>query len=304
MTKRQLKNIAHSVHDRLLNQAHQTGRPFRELLQYFAMERFLYRLAQSPHAEKFVLKGALMLTVWEAPSQRSTMDVDLLGQLDNDIGFIVGVVKEICSVDVEPDGLVLKADSVQGERVIEAAEYEGVRVRFSGKLGSAQVLMQVDVGFGDVVVPQAKVVEYPALLDFPAPRLRGYSRESYVAEKFEAMVKLGIANSRMKDFYDLWLLSRQFDFDGETLASALKQTFVRRATGVVPEPVALTKEFAQDPGKQLQWRGFIRKDQIAEVPAELGEVVAVLAGFLRPPARAVASNKPFRKHWRAPGPWA
>ena len=304
MTKRQLKNIAHSVHDRLLNQAHQTGRTFRELLQYFAMERFLYRLAQSPHAEKFVLKGALMLTVWEAPSQRPTMDVDLLGQLDNDIGFIIGIVKEICSGDVEPDGLVFEANSARGERITEAADYEGVRVRFNGSLGSARIFMRIDVGFGDVVVPKPEVVEYPALLDFPAPRLRGYSRESTVAEKFEAMTKLGIVSSRMKDWYDIWVLSRGFDFDGATLAEAIKRTFDNRGTRVDWQPVALTEEFAQDEVKRSQWRAFVLRSRLADAPRDLAEVVASLASFLGPPAKALASRGPFRKSWRAPGPWS
>lgn len=221
-------DLAASVRQRLLNKARETGRPFNELLQYFAMERFLYRLSRSVHADKFVLKGALMLAAWQAPVTRPTMDIDLLGITDNGVDAIVTVVEDICRQEVGPDGLLFDASSVEAERIVEDADYAGVRVRFRGTLGTARITMQLDIGFGDVVVPKPEVVHYPAILDFPAPCLRGYSRESAVAEKFEAMVKLGVLNSRVKDFFDIWLLSRQFDFDGTIMAQALTETFVTR----------------------------------------------------------------------------
>jgi len=304
VTKKPLKNIATSVHQRLLNEARNSGRPFNELLQYFSMERFLYRLSQSPHAGKFLLKGALMLTAWRAPLSRPTMDIDLLGHLENDVDAVVGVLQEVCAVEVEPDAIVFHPDGVRGERIIEAADYEGVRVRFSASLGSAKVFMQVDVGFGDVVVPSPKLVDYPSMLDFPAPRLRGYTRESTVAEKFEAMTKLGMVNSRMKDFYDIWLLSRQFDFDGKTLAKAIKQTFDNRGTRLGSQPVALTSEFGEDALKQAQWRAFLVRNRLDNAPSRLADVVTALTDFLGPVAAAVASGRGFRKRWQAPGPWA
>jgi hypothetical protein len=228
VTHRPSKNVAHSVHQRLLNKAKESGRPFNELLQYYAMERFVYRLSKSPQAGDFILKGALMFRVWKAAAFRPTRDIDLLGRLKNDIEGVCGAVRKACNQDVEPDGMTFDAASVEGARITEAAEYEGVRVSFKGNLGNARVYLQVDVGFGDRVTPAAKMVEYPAILDLPPPRLRGYNRESTVAEKFHAMVRHDLLNSRMKDFFDIWLLSRQFDFDGKTLSAAVKGTFTNR----------------------------------------------------------------------------
>ena len=225
MTRRPPKNIAASVRQRLLIKARETGRPFSELLQYFAMERFLYRLSKSRYKDNFVLKGALMLTVWEAPLTRPTMDIDLLGRIDNSIETIVEVTREICRQEVEPDGIDFDIATVEAERIAEGADYEGIRVRFRGSLDTARIVMQLDIGFGDIVIPSPEPTNCPTLLDLPAPRLRGYSRESTIAEKFEAMVKLGILNSRMKDFFDIWLMLHQFDFEGPILAEAISKTF-------------------------------------------------------------------------------
>ncbi|MCZ7661863.1 MAG: nucleotidyl transferase AbiEii/AbiGii toxin family protein [Thermoleophilia bacterium] len=187
------------------------------------MERFLFRLSCSQHASSFVLKGGLMLLVWRAPLSRPTMDIDVLGMLDNDVHAVEQVVKDICIQEVEPDGLAFDPGSVQGQVIAEHASYEGVRVRFRGFLGGARVTLQLDVGFGDAVVPTAAPIDYPAILDFPAPSLLGYSRESVVAEKFHAMVRLGTVSSRMNDFFDIWLLARQFDFDEEDLGTVKQQ---------------------------------------------------------------------------------
>lgn len=304
MTKHPIKNTAASVHRRLLNKARDTNRPFNELLQYFAMERFLYRLSESPHADKFVLKGALMFKAWEAPLSRPTMDIDLLGQTDNSVDAILAVTKDMCLQDVEPDGLVFDATSLRGERITEDADYEGVRVQFQASLGTARLHMQLDVGFGDIVVPSAVVTEYPTILDLPAPRLSGYSREAAVAEKFEAMVKLGVLNSRLKDFFDIWLLSRQFDFDGPVLATAITETFSNRGTEIPQQPVAFTGAFVEDPSKVTQWRGFIDKSDLQNVPEGLGDVVAAVATFLGPIADALAAGRSFEGVWKAPGPWS
>jgi len=197
------KNMAASVHARLTDIARRTDRPFQELLQYYAMERFLYRLSKSPHAARFVLKGALMLRVWDAPMARPTKDIDLLGRLENSLENGSTVVRELCALEVEPDGLVFRPATVKSERIREDADYEGVRTRFDGLLARARMAMQLDVGIGDVMVPGPVEIAYPTLLDMPAPRLKGYPRETAIAEKFEAMVKLGTLNSRMKDFYDI-----------------------------------------------------------------------------------------------------
>lgn len=204
MRKEPIKNIAASVRQRLLYLAGEANRPFSELLQYYAMERFLYRLSKSPHRKKFVLKGALMFTVWEAPLSRPTMDIDLLGKTRNSMDNLVAVIQGACLQDVEPDGLSFDEKSVDAERIIEDADYEGVRVRFRSLLDTARCMIQLDVAFGDVISPSFLSIIFPTLLDMPAPRLQGYSMESTIAEKFEAMVKLGVLNSRMKDFYDIW----------------------------------------------------------------------------------------------------
>jgi predicted nucleotidyltransferase component of viral defense system len=304
VTRGELKNVAASVHQRLLNEARKTGRPFNELLQYFAMERLLFRLSRSPHGEKFVLKGALMLVTWKVSLTRPTRDIDLLGEVSNDVDGIVRIVQQVCRQEVEPDGLAFDATSVAGERIAEEAEYEGVRVRFRGSLGTAKVSMQIDVGFGDAVVPGPVSVDYPTILDLPAPRIRGYTRESLVAQKFHTMVRMGLLNSRMRDFFDVWVLSRRFDFEGELLASAVRETFERRGREIDPQPLALTDEFALDEGKASQWRGYLRKSRLEGVPADLVDVVGAIADLLGPLAEALHEGREFKGRWRAPGPWA
>lgn len=303
MTRRLPKNIAASVRQRLLDKARETGRPFSELLQYFAMERFLYRLSRSPYANKFVLKGALMLIVWEAPLSRPTMDIDLLGRIDNSIETLVEVTREICRQEVEPDGIVFDAATIKAERIAEDADYEGIRIRFRGSLDTARFIIQLDIGFGDIVIPSPELTNYPTLLDLPAPRLRGYSRESTIAEKFEAMVKLGILNSRMKDFFDIWLMLHQFDFEGPILAEAISKTFSTRGTNIQAKPIALARPFGEDPEKAAQWRGFIRKNRLKDVPQNLAEVITAIAAFLTPIAEQMAAGRVFKATWKAPGPW-
>ncbi len=303
MTKRPLKNVAASVHRRLLNKARETGRPFNELLQYYAMERFLYRLSRSPHADKFVLKGALMLVVWEAPVMRPTRDIDLLGQLDNSVNLVVKVARDVCLQEVEDDGMEFDPNTVRGEEITKEADYPGIRVRFEGHLGNAVVHMQVDVGFGDVVLPSISVTEYPTILGGPTPKLRAYTRESTVAEKLHAMVKLGEINSRMRDFYDVWLLSREFDFDGAVLAEAVRRTFARRKTDVQAKPTAFADGFANDPDKQLQWRAFLRRSKLLDAPEGFADIVEAIRSFLGPVVRPLPEGKLFANSWVAPGPW-
>jgi len=299
-----VKNLAASVHARLQNHARATKRPFQELLQYYAMERFLYRLSKSPHRARFVLKGALMLYVWDAPLARATKDLDFLGRLDNSLETLERVVREVCAADVEPDGMLFDPGTVKTERIKEDADYEGVRVRFVGMLGKARVAMQIDVGFGDVVTPGAETITYPVLLDFPAAELSGYPRETVVAEKFQAMVYLRTANSRMKDFYDLWLLASQFSFDGKLLAKAVSATFANRGTGIDVAPIAFTPDFTDQPSTLMQWSAFRARLSNEKCPEKLSEVVTVLAGFLLPIARAHAVDASFELSWAPGGPWA
>jgi predicted nucleotidyltransferase component of viral defense system len=303
MTKRPHRDIAASVRQRLLNNARETGRPFNELLQYFAMERFLYRLSKSGYADNFVLKGALMLSVWKAPLSRPTMDIDFLGKIDNNVKVVIAATKDICRQKVDPDGINFDLTSIRGEHITEDAEYEGVRIRFNGSLDTACFTMQLDIGFGDVVIPAPASLEYPTILDLPAPKLCGYSKESTIAEKFEAMVKLGALNSRMKDFFDIWLLSQQFDFEGSRLAAAIEKTFSIRGTAIQPEPVVLTNSLAEDPAKVSQWQGFIRKNRLTNIPQDFGEVIKAITIFLGPITKNLAAGKVFEATWKAPGPW-
>jgi len=193
--------------------------------------------------------------------------------------------------------------SIEAERIAEDADYKGIRVRFRGSLGTAQIVMQLDIGFGDILVPSPEPTNYPTILDLPAPQLLGYTKESTIAEKFETMVKLGILNSRMKDFFDIWLMLRQFDFDGATLSAAIIKTFSTRGTSIQPEPITLTSTFAKDTDKAVQWRGFIRKNRLTDVPQNFPEVITAIASFLGPIAKTLAGGHSFRGTWKAPGPW-
>ncbi len=241
--------------------------------------------------------------IQEISVTRPTRDIDLLGRVANDVDRLITIVKEICRQEVEPDGLVFDADSVVGERIAEAAEYPGVRVRFHGQLGVARIAMQIDVGFGDAVVPSPVTVDYPVMLDLPAPRMRTYTKESVIAEKLHTMVRRGLLNSRMRDYFDIWVLSRQFDFDGSVLAEAIRATFSRRDQAMDPLPVALTGAFAADASKVTQWRGFLRTNRLQGVPGDMADVVAELAVFLGPVVQALHDGREFRSRWTAPGPW-
>ena len=281
-------NVAASVRQRRLNKARSSGWPFNELLQYYAMERFLYRLELSDHVERFILKGALMLRAWRAPEARPTMDIDMLGRTSNTEADIIAQIQDILSVAVPDEGLVFDPESIQAERITEDADYEGIRVRFKASLGVARISMQIDIGFGDIVHPKPEMAELPTILDQPAPQLLCYSRESAIAEKFEAMVKLGALNSRMKDFYDIWLLSRQFEFDRETLAEAIRLTFNQRGTALPQAIEAFSPDFAA--AKQVQWAAFRKRLGQEHIPTSFGEVVGGVEAFLEPARKALSTD--------------
>ena len=296
-----MKNVAASVRQRLLNRARSDKRPFNELLQYYAMERFLYRLSRSDHAGRFILKGALMLRVWRAPEFRPTMDIDVLGRTSNDEASIIAQIRDILATPSPDDGLHFDAGSIEAERITEDADYAGLRIRFRATLDTARITMQVDIGFGDIIYPGPEEADLPVMLDFPAPRLLCYSRESAIAEKFEAMVALGALNSRMKDFYDIWLLSRQFDFDGARLTEAVRLTFNQRGTTMPDEIEAFTETFAET--KQIQWQAFHRRLGQDHVPASFIQVVGVLSIFLAPVSNHLSTGGILPSQWIAPGPW-
>ncbi len=298
-------NIAASVHQRLLNQARAQGRPFDELLQYFALERFLYRLGRSPYATKFVLKGALMFNVWQGASARSTRDVDLLGHTDNQVVSVVQAMQIVCREEPpDEDGLRFNAEAVTGVAITEAAQYHGVRVYLPATLGNARIRLQVDVGFGDIVVPGPTLVHLPTILDnFSPPKLQGYSRESAIAEKFQAIVYLGLVNSRMKDVYDIWSLAMRFAFEGPVLALALGKTFRQRQTPFQVMPVAFTPAFVDNPEKQVQWQAFVRRLPQEPAPPTLDVAVQGVAALLQPVVQALVEGRDFEEYWEPGGPW-
>ena len=304
MTRKPPTDLAASVRERLRQLAGGRGLELQLVLTRYGVERLLYRLSRTPAGERFILKGAALFYIWEGEIPRPTRDVDFLGYGDTSPKAVAAVFREVCGATVEPDGLSFMSSSVRAAQIRDRQEYGGVRVRLTAMLGRARVPLQIDVGFGDAVTPRAEVATFPALLDFPAPRVRAYPTASVVAEKFQAMVALGIANTRMKDFYDLFRLSETQEFDGETLAAAIRATFERRGTAIPSQlPLALGDAFAGDADKRTQWRAFLSRGQLDNVPASLADVTKRLAAFLLPSARAAAAHEAFRRRWRRGGGW-
>lgn len=297
-------NIGASVRARLLRLARERGEDFQLLVTRYANERLLYRLAVSSHASRFVLKGAALFTLWTGKPHRATRDLDLLGFGDPGEAHIRDVFAEVLALDVGDDGVKFDMGSLEVGPIREEQEYGGVRVVVVARVTSARVRLQIDVGFGDAITPDAVAVAFPPLLDFPAPRLRAYPRATVVAEKLEAMVQLGLANSRMKDFYDLVILARMFEFDGDLLVRAVRATFERRGTPPPTGlPVALTPAFADDATKKTQWTGFVRKSGARDV-RDLPAAVAEIARFAEKPLAATAHGARLVGCWRPGGPWA
>jgi predicted nucleotidyltransferase component of viral defense system len=264
----------------------------------------LYRLSQSPHSARFLLKGALLFLLWSENPHRATRDLDLLGFGNPSVRALEETFRSLCALEVVEDGLLFLAETVQAKAIREDDIYGGVRVTLVARLENARIPVQVDVGFGDAIWPEPQEVDFPTLLDFPAPRLRVYSREAVIAEKLQALVVLGLANSRMKDYLDLYVLGQQFVFDGERLGEAITATFARRDTPIPAEtPEGLTEGFAQDPQKQAQWSALLRRQPNAAGRPSLAEVVAFIASFLRPVLRALSAESPLRGTWPPGGPW-
>jgi predicted nucleotidyltransferase component of viral defense system len=302
--KRQPKNLPASIRNRLFALAKSRGEDFQVVLTHYALERVMHRIGQSPYREQFVLKGAMLFSLWSEEAHRATRDLDLLGHGESEIARLEAVFREIMMMEAEADGLEFVEASLRGARIREDQEYEGVRIQFDLRLVSARIPVQVDIGFGDAITPAAEEIVYPSLLNLSQPRLLAYPRETVVAEKFQAMVQLGIANSRMKDFYDLWVMSERFEFAGTVLAEALRRTFARRTTAIpVEAPLALTTEYAEDKAKKKQWAGFMNRLQPTTRDLTLTEVIAALREFLQPVATAIATGATFNRVWRPAGPW-
>ena len=299
------RNVAASVQTRLLQLSRSSKLSLQDLLERYCIERLLYRLSRSPHRSLFVLKGAMLLIVWgEGSSERVTRDADLLGFGDNSLAAVKATFREICAVGVEDDGVNFEIDTVVTEEIRAEQEYVGVRVTLRARVGNARIPVQADIGFGDAFTLEPEEIEFPSLLDLPRPSLRAYTKETALSEKFEAMVTLGERNSRMKDYFDVWLLSRRFDFHGSLLAQAISATFARRKTEIPSAiPVGLGVNFADDTVKKTQWRAFWRKVVRTEPIPDFKDVVAIAREFLIPAATAAKHRKPFNDQWSKGGPW-
>ncbi|MGM0442330.1 MAG: nucleotidyl transferase AbiEii/AbiGii toxin family protein [Elusimicrobiota bacterium] len=301
---KKIKNITASVRARLLNRSRETDISFQEILQYYGMERFLYRFCESIYGEKFILKGALMFTVWDIPHRRITRDIDFSANYDNKVSSIEELVREVCNMKVEDDGIKFDADTVKGEKIKEDAIYEGVRIKFTGFLGRARIPMQVDFGFNDRIYPKPKYSTYPVILNMPPPTIKGYPAESIISEKFEAMIKLGSLNSRMKDYYDIWLMMCYCSFEGEKLAKALKNTFKQRKTDLPRTPPFFNEDiYDLNSDRQLLWEAFINRNDMENIPGNLKTIAIQIEKFLKNPVEAIVKSENFNKKWPAPGPW-
>lgn len=297
------KNVVASILARLRNVAEEAGLSFNDILQAYVIERFLARLARSPHVDSVLLKGALMLRVWGVPRARPTMDIDLLRRGMADQRALVQLVEQCASISDPSDGVIFEPTTISVEPIRDATEYVGTRIRLQARLDNVRQTVQIDFGVGDAVHPEPQIIDYPVLLTGPPVRLNGYPVEAAIAEKFQAMVHLDLQNSRMKDFYDIWILARQFDFDGEILATAIQNTFANRKTVVQSRPTALSSEFGSDASKQMQWKGFLRKTKLVGLPTTLQVVIDDVGSFLLPLAKAIESRSVFAQRWVALGPW-
>lgn len=304
MSRKKHVNLAASVRQRLLDLSREKGEDFNLVLVRYASERILYRLSVSEHAENFALKGAMLFSVWTGQKYRSTRDIDLLGYGDASQQRLMDVFKDICTSKVEPDGLEFKHDTIEIVEIREEQRYEGQRVKLNADLAAADIRVQIDIGFGDVVTPDLKMIEYPTLLDFPAPRIKAYPPETVVAEKLQAMVVLGMVNTRMKDFYDLLMMAKQWTFESSLLTEAISATFNRRGTDIPNDtPIFLTGDFSGDPDKIKQWDAFIKRNEFEWLANSLPQVIEDLREFLMPLLLAATKGESLNKIWTAGGPW-
>jgi hypothetical protein len=292
-----------SIRDRLLNISKAREEEHQFVLMEYARERLLYRLSRSRHASRFILKGAASLFVWSGQRYRPTRDIDLLGFGSSEIHDVRAAIQEICQVDCPEDGLSFDTANIQVWAIREEAVYSGVHLEITALLGTAQIPVHVDVGFGDTITPAPEVVRYPVLLDMEPPMIRMYPMITTIAEKLEAMVTLGVASSRMKDFYDLFTLSNTQAFVGEELVGAIRATFQRRGTELPEQiPVAFSETFARDSMKSTQWTTYIRRLGMKPMTT-LDEVVVKLREFCFPPLLACRSEEPWPFRWPVGGPW-
>jgi hypothetical protein len=299
------KNLVASILARLRNQSKEERVPFNQVLQFYAMERFLYRLSKTRHVDGVLLKGALLLRQAGLPRSRPTMDIDLLRQGATDRDTLVALVRDCVMTEGDGDGVEFNPDSIEADVIKKDAAYEGIRVRVTGCMDRVRLNVQIDFGVGDAVFPSPRVVEYPTFIQEASIRLRAYPIEAAIAEKFQAMVELDMANSRMKDFYDIWAYSLNLNFDGAILARSFAATFERRGTKLPSElPTALAPVFFGAASHQQQWQAFVRRIAEPDLAFEFPAVVVAIASFVMPPSIAAFGGQRFECSWCPPGPWA
>ena len=295
---------AESIRQRLRNLLRERGDDVQFGLQRYAVERFLYRLGESAHRDRLILKGAALFALWGGAVYRATRDVDFTGYGSPDEAEVLAAVREICETSSPNDELVFDAATLTAEPIRDQSEYHGLRVRLEARLGDSRIPVQIDIGFGNAIIPSPQQVTYPTLLDDPSPRIQAYPLEAVIAEKFHTMVLLGERNSRFKDFYDLHVLARQFPFDGPQLAGAGAATFERRRTEITAvQSTSLTAGFFSDEGRATQWRAYLDRNRLPGAPADFGAVGETLTTFLSPVWNALATGSDFSSSWNAGGPW-
>jgi predicted nucleotidyltransferase component of viral defense system len=295
--KREIKNKPASIRDKLTNIARIEGIDFDALLLRYFQERFLYRLSISEFSDNFVLKGGLLLICFQIPATRPTKDIDFLAeQLSSDQIELEDIFKKVAEHYCN-DGVRFNSLSVSSERIKEDADYEGIRMKIDATLGQARKRLQMDIGFGDTVIPGTKKIEFPTLLQQLPPKIKIYSIESIISEKFEAMVKLAMVNSRMKDFYDVYVLSINYNFQGEILKKAIESTFLKRKTLLPENPLIFQPEFQNDKGRQRQWTAFLNKTRIADIDENFNKIIERITIFLEPIVVSIKNKTRKEKTW-------
>ena len=298
------RNVAASVRARLQSLAREQQANFQRMLTRYALERFLFRLSVSPHKGLFVLKGAMLYAAWLEDPFRTTRDLDLLSLADRGTASLLETIRDVCAQPVADDGLLFDTDNIVAAPFDEDRTHGAFRLRTSAQLGAAIIPIQIDIGFGDAVTPEPLELKYPVLLDHPSPTLYAYPRETVAAEKFEAIVALDLANSRMKDFYDLLAMSRLFWFDGMTLAAAIRATFKSRKTAIPRQrPPPLTHAFSEDPQKLQQWRSFLARDPLLIDEPDLHTVIREVGNFIMPAALAAIDDRRIPGRWTFDAGW-
>lgn len=298
------RNVAASIHARLLRLATLRREDFNLILQRYAAERFLYRLGISRHREGFVLKGAMLFHLWGGAPYRSTRDLDFAGYLPDDLVAVASMVAEICEVACAEDGVRFHVSAMRVDRIRSRGAYRGLRVRTESRLGTARVPLQIDIGLGDVVEPRAESVLYPALLDGPTPSIRVYPREAVIAEKLHAMVEFGEVNTRFKDFHDLFELTERFSFDGETLARSIAATFRQRRTAISARlPDALARSYYVDARRSSEWRRYVSRNAPTRELSRFITIGRRIRSFLVAPWRSIATRRRFAAFWSPGRTW-